>query len=115
MNGEVLRVYYHKVKEMDYIDRTLKRLNQELSPLKDESTRDPSYVRNMWQEYIKVDNFNKSSSKKALREDEQGVHAYLKSMEFGTDHPDSKLLQELAEGAVAKDDSKVKEYYIRKF
>ena len=36
-------------------------------------------------------------------------------MEFGTDHPDSKLLQELAEGAVAKDDSKVKEYYIRKF
>lgn len=41
----MLRVYAHKVKEEVYVERTMKRLNSELSPLKDEETIDSSYVR----------------------------------------------------------------------
>jgi len=49
LNTETLRIWSHRISEKEYVKRTMKRLNQELSPFKDESTKDPSYVREMWE------------------------------------------------------------------
>ena len=48
LNTETLKTYVHKISEKDYVKRTMKRLNQEMSPLRDESTKDAAYVRDMW-------------------------------------------------------------------
>eukprot|EP00351_Strombidinopsis_sp_SopsisLIS2011_P000931 CAMPEP_0116879064 /NCGR_PEP_ID=MMETSP0463-20121206/10812_1 /TAXON_ID=181622 /ORGANISM="Strombidinopsis sp, Strain SopsisLIS2011" /LENGTH=112 /DNA_ID=CAMNT_0004527907 /DNA_START=72 /DNA_END=410 /DNA_ORIENTATION=+ len=47
-NPEVLRLFSLKMKERNYLDRIMKRLNSELSPFRDEESRDPVYVREMW-------------------------------------------------------------------
>ena len=50
-NDEVLRVNVNKMKESQYIDRVMKRLNAELSPFRDKSTYDEDYIRAMWTKY----------------------------------------------------------------
>ena len=49
INTETLRVFAHKGREEDYVKRTLKRLNYEMSPLRDEETKDSVFIRDMWQ------------------------------------------------------------------
>ena len=61
LNTETLKTYVHKISEQDYVQRTMKRLNQEMSPLRDESTKDAAYVRDMWGEYTKRANFQDST------------------------------------------------------
>ena len=39
------------MKEDQYIDRTMKRLNAELSPFRDKETYDEDYIRAMWTKY----------------------------------------------------------------
>jgi hypothetical protein len=95
------------------VARTMKRLNQELSPLRDENTRDVGYVRSMWEQYNKQENFDQATKEKHIKLQEHNVHAYLKQMESGADHPDTKTLTALAEGLIKKDDEKVKAYYIK--
>lgn len=46
-----MRMWVHKVKEENYVKRTMKRLNSELSPLKDVKTLNPTYIREMWSQY----------------------------------------------------------------
>ncbi len=53
----------HKVKENDYLKRTMKRLNSELSPLKDDSTKDPFYIRDMWSQTVKNTQFKDATSR----------------------------------------------------
>ena len=48
---EVLRCNTNKMKEKDYIDRVMKRLNSELSPFRDKETYDEDYIRAMWTKY----------------------------------------------------------------
>lgn len=36
----------------------------------------------------------------AIRKDSESVHAYLKRMESGEDHPDARILTDLAEGNI---------------
>ena len=50
-SDEVLRVNINKMKESQYIDRVMKRLNAELSPFRDKSTYDEDYIRAMWTKY----------------------------------------------------------------
>ena len=52
-NPEVLRLFSLRMKERNYIDRVMKRLNAELSPFRDEASRDPFYIREMWHIYQK--------------------------------------------------------------
>ena len=61
LNTETLKTYVHKISESDYVQRTMKRLNQEMSPLRDESTKDAAYVRDMWGEYTRRANFQDST------------------------------------------------------
>ena len=49
--SEVLRVNTNKIKETQYLDRAMKRLNAELSPFRDKSSLDEEYVRVMWSRY----------------------------------------------------------------
>ena len=56
----------------------MKRLNQELSPFKDEDTKDVAFVRDMWSQFTKKEQFEGATKKKAIKKDEDGVHAYLK-------------------------------------
>ena len=50
-NNEVLRVNTNKIKDADYFDRAMKRINQEMSPFRDKSSFDEDYVRAMWTKY----------------------------------------------------------------
>ena len=42
------------MKESEYIDRVMKRLNQELSPFRDKESEDPEFIRAMWTKYTQV-------------------------------------------------------------
>ena len=63
INTETLQTYVHKINEKEYMKRLMKRLNTELSPMRDESTRDPFFIRNMWEHYQRNKVFEQSTSK----------------------------------------------------
>ena len=67
----------------------MKRLNSEMSPLRDESTKDSHYVRAMWDQYTKNTAYKQSTGKDQFRRDPEQVHAYLKRMEEGEDSADA--------------------------
>ena len=50
-SNECLRLFTLKMKERNYLDNIMKRLNAEMSPFRDESSRDPVFTREMWQIY----------------------------------------------------------------
>ncbi len=47
----MLRVHTLRMKEKEYVQRTMQRLNNEFSPFIDDESRDPEFVRDMWQYY----------------------------------------------------------------
>ena len=67
INTETLKTYVHKISEQDYVKRTMKRLNQEMSPLRDASTKDPGYLRDMWQEYTRNASFESETRPQQIR------------------------------------------------
>lgn len=67
----------------------MKRLKQELSPFKDDDTKDPEYVRAMWEQYTKHSAIQEASRPGEIKRNDEKVHAYLKSIESGVDHPDA--------------------------
>lgn len=67
VNTEILSTFAHKIEEKEYMKRTMKRINKELSPLKDESTRDPYFVREMWEQYTRNSNFARNANEDEIR------------------------------------------------
>lgn len=63
LNTETLKAFVHKISEQDYIKRTMKRLNQELSPFRDENTKDAAYVQDMWAQYTKKAELQETASR----------------------------------------------------
>ena len=53
-NDQILRVNTNKMKEEQYLNRAMKRLNAELSPFRDKSSHDEDYVRAMWTRYCQL-------------------------------------------------------------
>ena len=51
-NDEVLRVNTSKMREAEYIDRVMKRLNSEMSPFRVKEDVDEEYIRLMWSKYV---------------------------------------------------------------
>jgi hypothetical protein len=80
--------------------RTMKRLNTEMSPLRDDSTKDPYFVREMWEQYTRNQDFMNSTNDDEVRRQPEQVHAYLKRMESGADHPDAKIINDIAQGNI---------------
>ena len=103
------------MKEEDYIKRTMKRLNQEMSPLRDESTKDAAYVREMWSQYTRNADYNVATAKPQIKREPEQVHAYLKQMEEGASSQDAETLKQVADGSISKDDVKMQNYLIRQF
>ena len=71
-----------------------------MSPLRDEETKDSVFIRDMWQQYTKKSTFDEITTKDEIRRNAEKVHAYLKAMESGAEHPDAKTLREYAEGQI---------------
>ncbi len=74
----------------------MKRLNQEMSPLRDPSTKDAVYLRDMWQEYSKNASFQSETRPQQIRRSPEQVHSYLKSLEEGIDSEDAQTVREHA-------------------
>lgn len=110
----MLRSYSLKVKEAEYTARMLKTLNQELSPFKDEETRDSSFVREMLAHYKTAETFHASTTHKQVLRNDTQVHHYLKVMESGEGHKDAKMLKELHEGKINRDAEELKEYLTKR-
>lgn len=91
-NGETLRVFSLKMKEDDYTKRLLGAMNAELSPFKDDDKKDSHFMREMLDHYRKMEDFDVSTSDRQIERNDTTVHSYLKQMEIGSRHQDSKLL-----------------------
>ena len=79
----MLRVSTNKMKESDYLNRVMKRLNQELSPFRDKSTFDADYIRAMWSKYTQLQALQQGASEKQIAQDLPKVAAFVKSLEEG--------------------------------
>ena len=53
-HDEVLRVNVSKMKESEYMDRVMRRLNSEMSPFRIKDTKDEDYIRLMWSKYTQL-------------------------------------------------------------
>ena len=91
----------------------MKRLNQEMSPLRDDSTKDAAYVRDMWGEYTRRASFQDTTRPQQIKRDPEQVHAYLKTLEEGVESEDAQTLKKVAEGQMQKDDAKMQNYLIK--
>ena len=79
-NEEVLRVHTNKMKESEYLDRVMKRLNSELSPFRDKSTYDADYIRAMWTKYTQLEALRSNASSKQIANDLPKVAAFVKTL-----------------------------------
>ena len=111
-NDQVLRVNTNKMKESQYLDRAMKRLNGELSPFKDKSSLDEDYIRAMWTRYSKLQTLRRGSSIKEVEKDLPRVAAFVKGLESGQENSDYQTLQAVADGELDFTDKKVQDYYI---
>ena len=111
-NEEVLRVNTNKMKEQQYLDRTMKRLNAELSPFRDKSSFDEEYTRAMWTRYCQLMAMRRGSSQKEIMKDLPRVAAFVKGLEAKEGDRDAETLAKAATGDLAFEDKKVQDYYI---
>lgn len=81
-----------KIREDDYYRRVMGTVNAELSPFKDDENRDSAFMREMLDHYRKTEDFEDSTSNRQIERNDTTVHAYLKQMEAGSRHKDTKTL-----------------------
>ena len=112
-HDEVLRVNTNKMKEEQYMDRAMKRLNQELSPFQDKQNQDEEYIRAMWTKYTQLQALRKGSTPKEIAKDIPRVAAFVKGLQDGPDHEDTQTLQRHAAGELEFGDKQVRDYYIQ--
>lgn len=71
-------------------------------------------MREMLEHYRKMEDFEVSTSDRQIERNDTTVHSYLKQMEVGRYHNDAKLLKQVQEGEIAKENARVKDYLIRR-
>ena len=71
-------------------------------------------MREMLDHYRKTEDFEDSTTDRQIERNDTTVHAYLKQMEVGESHPDTKTLQKLQKGSVEREDKAVQEYLVRR-
>ena len=93
-----------------------------MSPLRDESTKDSVYLRDMWQEYTRNASFKSETRPEQIRRSPEQVHSYLKKLEEGVDSEDAQTLQAHADksqnsinGAINAEDVKMQQYLIKQY
>ena len=101
------------MKEKEYIDRVMKRLNQELSPFRDKETYDADFIRSMWTKYTQLQALREGTTQKELTKDLPQVAAFVKGLQEGPEHKDTKTLDRWAQGELEFGDKQVRDYYIQ--
>merc|ERR1712086_997412 len=112
-HDEVLRVNTNKMKEAQYMNRAMKRLNQELSPFRDKSEHDEEYIRAMWTKYTQLQALRQGSTPKEIAREIPRVAAFVKGLQDGPEHQDTQTLRRHAEGELEFEDKRVRDYYIQ--
>ena len=74
------------MKDSVYMDSAMKRLNQELSPFRDQSTYDEDYIRAMWSKYTQLTALRGNTRVKDIKNDLPRVAAFIKKIDEGPDH-----------------------------
>ena len=113
-SAEVLRSYTLKMKENDHYHRVIGELNMEMSPFKDEDTRDSLFMRELLDMYRTTEDFKAVSTDRQIERKDKLVHHYLKVMESGDAHPDTKTLQELRDGDIEETNEAVERYLCKR-
>lgn len=111
---ETLRVFSLKIKEDDYFHRMMNKVNEELSPFKDDDAKDSVFMRDILEHYRVMEDFETSTSDRQIERNDTTVHAYLKHMESGPKHMDTKTLKKLQRNEIDKDNLRVKQYLTRR-
>ena len=106
-NDEILRVNTNKIREVDYLNRAMKKLNAELSPFRDKEDYDEEYIRAMWTRYSNLQILRNGSTDKEIAKDLPRVAALVKTMKEGKDDKDAQTLQRWADGELDFTDKKV--------
>ena len=111
---ETLTVNSLKMREDDYLKRLMGTVNAELSPFKDDETRDSHFMRQTLDHYRKFEDFESATSDRQIERNDLTVHSYLKQMEVGRNHSDAKLVKKLQEGEIEKDNAQFQKYLIKR-
>ncbi len=111
----MLRLYSLKAKETDYTDRMLKSLNKEMSPFLDDETKDSMLARDLLDKYRVAEEFDVVTTQKQIKRETHKVHAYLKTIESGEGHNDTRLLSQVNEGLLDPQDPQVKKYLTKRY
>lgn len=69
----------------------------------------------MWEQYTKQSKIDLHASDDEIRRKPEEVHAFLKNLEAGVNDTDSKTINEIAVGALKKDDEKMRNYLIKQY
>ena len=64
--------------------------------------------------YRKADDFREATSKRQVQRLDKKVHTYLKVMESGALHPDTKTVADVQRGAQDEDSLAYKKYLIKR-
>ena len=102
------------MREDDYMKRLMGSVNAELSPFKDEETRDSHFMRQTLDHYRKFEDFELATSDRQIERDDLTVHSYLKQMSVGRKHNDAKLIKKLQEGQIEKDNATFQKYLVKR-
>ena len=113
-NPEVLKTFALKTCEKSYTKNVIRKLNSELSPFRDEETRDQVFVRKMLDTYRHMEEFEEVTTDKHLLRNDRKLHTYLKEMEVGAGHDDAKTVRAVHEGTMELENKKMKDYLIKK-
>ena len=55
-HSETLRVHSYRVNEREYVNRSFVRMGNEMSPFRDEASKSPEFIREMWKFYVSKTN-----------------------------------------------------------
>ena len=111
----MLRQYCLKCKEEDYTNRMMRTLNKEMSPFQDEALRDSEYVAALLDRYRIAEDFDQVATDRNIARESHKVHAYMKELTEGPDHPDSQMLRKVDQGILDTKDFNVRKYLTKKY
>mmetsp|Transcript_1039 Transcript_1039/g.1895 ORF Transcript_1039/g.1895 Transcript_1039/m.1895 type:complete len:215 (-) Transcript_1039:42-686(-) len=75
---EMLKVYVNKIREEDYLNRIMKRVNAELSPFRDKSHFDEEYIRAMWTKYMQLEQIRTGTTPRKVAQDMPKVAEFVR-------------------------------------
>ena len=79
-HDEVLRVNSTKIKDHQYMDTLMKKINFEMSPFSDKDKFDEDYVKAMWSHYTQLKALREGSTAKEMEENLPRVASFVRGL-----------------------------------